>query len=223
MPRLFLLSSLALALTHTRSPAADWPQFRGPQVSGVSTETGLPTKWSAKDGAAWKVEMPGPGTSSPAFIGDRIFITYYTGYNVPGKPKGEPSDLRRHLLCLDRKTGKQLWDKAVEAKLPEQDNIRDSHGYASSTPAADAERVYCFFGKSGVVAFDHSGKQLWQADAGQKVHDNWGSASSPILYGDLVIVNASVESDSLYAFDKKTGRRSGRRRASARRGTRRSS
>ena len=212
MPRLFLLSSLALLLAQgayapRSADAADWPQFRGPAVSGVSTEKGLPTKWGAKDGVAWKVEMPGPGTSSPAFIGDRIFITCYTGYNVPGKPKGEPSDLRRHLLCLDRKTGKQLWDKAVEAKLPEQDNIRDSHGYASSTPAADTERVYCFFGKSGVVAFDHAGKQLWQADAGEKLDPSgWGSAASPILYGELVIVNASVESDSLYAFDKKTGK-----------------
>ena len=149
--------------------------------------------------------MPGPGTSSPVFIGDRIFITCYTGYNVPGKPKGEQADLRRHLLCLDRKTGKMVWDKAVEAKLPELDGIRDTHGYASSTPAADAERVYCFFGKSGVVAFDYSGKQLWQADVGDKIN-GWGSAASPVLYGELVIVNASVESDSLYAFDKKTGK-----------------
>ena len=206
MPRLFLLSSLALVLTLALGSAADWPQFRGPTVSGVSTEKGLPIKWSAKEGVAWKTELPGPGTSSPVFIGDRIFITCYTGYNVPGKPKGDPSALRRHLLALDRKTGKIQWDKEVEAKLPEQDNIRDSHGYASSTPAADAERVYCFFGKSGLVAFDHKGEKLWTADAGDKLHNNWGSASSPILHGDLVIVNASVESDSLYAFDKKTGK-----------------
>jgi hypothetical protein len=203
--RLLLSTFLALTLALTLSQAADWPQFRGPNVSGMSTERGLPTKWSAKDGIAWKTEMPGPGTSSPVFLGDRIFITCYSGYNVPGQPQGRQADLRRHLLALERKTGKIVWNKSVEAKLPEQDTIRDSHGYASSTPAVDSERVYCFFGKSGVVAFDHTGKQLWQADVGERI-DGWGSASSPILHGDLVIVNASVESDTLFAFDKKTGK-----------------
>ena len=206
MPRLLLLSSLTLALTLALGTAADWPQFRGPTVSGVSAEKGLPTKWSAKDGVAWKTELPGPGSSSPVFIGDRIFLTCYTGYNVPGKPGGEQSALRRHLLSLDRKTGKILWTKDFEAKLPEVPRTRDEHGYASSTPAADAERVYCFFGKSGVFAFDHTGKQLWQADVGDKIDpNNWGSATSPILYGDLVIVNASIESGSVVALDKKTG------------------
>ncbi len=210
MPRLVLLSFLTLTPALTLS-AADWPQFRGPTVSGVSGEKGLPTTWSAKDGIAWKTEMPGPGTSSPVFIGDRIFITCYTGYNVPGQPKGDQSALRRHLLSLDRKTGKIQWDKPFAAKLPEQENIRDSHGYASSTPAADAERVYGFFGKSGVFAFDYTGKQLWQADVGGNL-SGWGSAASPVLHGDLVIVNASVESESLFAFDKKTGQEKWRAR-----------
>ena len=71
MPRLMLLSSLALTLTLTLGAAADWPQFRGPDVSGVSSEKGLPTKWSATSGVAWKTELPGPGSSSPVFIGDR--------------------------------------------------------------------------------------------------------------------------------------------------------
>ncbi|MBM3981828.1 MAG: serine/threonine protein kinase [Planctomycetes bacterium] len=206
MSRLFLLAVSALVLIPALR-AADWPQFRGPTASGVSAEKGLPTKWDAKTGIAWKLEMPGPGTSSPVFIGDRIFITCYTGYNVPGKAKGEQADLRRHLLSLNRKTGKILWNKEVESKLPELELIRDDHGYASSTPAADAERVYCFFGKSGLVAFDYAGKQLWQADAGGRLDPHgWGSAASPILYGDLVIVNGSIESESLYAFDKKTGK-----------------
>ena len=124
---------------------------------------------------------------------------------VPGGAKGQQSSLRRHLLALDRKTGKILWNTPVAAKLPEQESIRDSHGYASSTPAADAERVYCFFGKSGVFAFDHNGKQVWQRDVGDRLH-GWGSATSPLLHGDLVFVNASVESESLFALDKKTGK-----------------
>jgi hypothetical protein len=200
-----LLLLVVFASTIAFAQGGDWPQFRGPTGMGVSDEKGLPTKWSAKENLAWKTEMPGAGTSSPVFYGDHIFITCYSGYNVPGQPKGEQANLKRHLLILDRKTGKILTNKAIEPKLPEQENIRDSHGYASSTPAVDAERVYCFFGKSGAFAFDHAGKQLWQTDVGAGLN-GWGSAASPVLHGDLVYINASVESESLYALDKKTGK-----------------
>ncbi len=200
-----LLLLFAFASTITIAHGGDWPQFRGPAGMGVSDEKGLPTKWSAKENLAWKTEMPGAGTSSPVFYGDHIFITCYSGYNVPGQPKGEQANLKRHLLILDRKTGKILTNKSIEPKLPEQENIRDSHGYTSSTPTVDAERVYCFFGKSGAFAFDHAGKQLWQTDVGAGLN-GWGSAASPVLHGDLVYINASVESESLYALDKKTGK-----------------
>jgi outer membrane protein assembly factor BamB len=185
--------------------AADWPQFRGPNGSGASAETGLPVKWSDGEGLAWKTNLPGPGTSSPIAIGERIYLTCYTGYNVPGDDKGDPEDLKRHLVCLNRKSGEILWNTPTKAKLPEQANIRDGHGYATNTPAADADRIYCFYGRSGAFAFDHDGKQLWQADVGDGLN-GWGSAASPVLFGDLVIVNASVESDTLLAFDKKTGK-----------------
>jgi outer membrane protein assembly factor BamB len=185
--------------------AADWPQFRGPDGLGVSPATGLPVRWGPGENVAWKAELPGPGTSSPVFVGDRIFITAFSGYNVPGRQGGDQADLKRHLVCLDRKTGSVIWTKDEPAKLPEQTRIRDGHGYASSTPAADAERVYVFSGKSGVAAYDHAGKRLWHADAGDRLHE-WGSAASPVLHGKLVIVNASVESDSLYAFDRATGK-----------------
>jgi outer membrane protein assembly factor BamB len=185
--------------------AAEYPRFRGPDGSGASTETGLPLTWSLSENVAWKAALPGAGTSSPVFVGDRIFITCYTGYNVPGKPRGDQADLRRHLLCLDRKSGKTLWDTEIAADVPEQATIREEHGYASSTPVADSERVYCFFGKSGVFAFDHAGKQLWRTSVGTGI-GGWGSATSPILHEDLVIVNACVESESLVALDRKTGK-----------------
>ena len=118
--------------------------------------------------------------------------------------------LKRHLLCYRRKDGKLLWNRPVKAKLPEKDRIRD-HGYAANTPAADAERVYTFFGKTGVFAFDHKGKQLWKADVGSNT-SGWGTASSPVLYKNLVIINASVESGSLIALDRRTGREKWRAR-----------
>jgi outer membrane protein assembly factor BamB len=184
---------------------ADWPQFRGPGGRGISEVKGLPVTWSAKENVVWKAELPGPGSSSPIILGSRVFLTCYSGYNVPREPRGDMDRLKLHVVCLDRDNGKINWNREVAPKLPEQATIREEHGYATSTPVADGECVYCFFGKSGVFAFDFAGKQLWQADVGAGL-SGWGSASSPILFGDLVIVNASVESESLVALDKKTGK-----------------
>jgi len=182
---------------------ADWPRFRGPTGMGVSQAKGLPIEWSDDKNVVWKTPLPGPGASSPVTFGDKIFITCYTGYFVPHQPGGTLDDLRLHLIAVNRDDGTILWDQALPAKLPEEQQIRD-HGYAASTPAVDAERVYAFFGKTGVFAFDHDGKQLWQADVGSRTN-GWGSAASPILYGDTVIINASVESESLVALDRRTG------------------
>src|SRR5262249_496090 len=112
---------------------------------------------------------------------------------------------KRFVVCLDRKTGKLLWSTEVETKLPEQAAIREDHGYATSTPVADNERVYAFFGKSGVVALDHAGKQLWHADVAARLND-WGWAAPLALQGDLVLVNASIESECLVAINKKSGK-----------------
>ena len=201
MKALQLTAVLFVVTTH----AADWPQFRGPGGLATSADTGLPTTFSSTQGVAWKTELPGAGTSSPIFVGKHIFLTAYTGYNVPGQPQGAQEDLKRHVLCLDRATGKIMWLKDVPSKLPEQDKIRDGHGYASATPASDGKHVFTFFGKSGVFAMDLAGKILWQADVGDGLNE-WGSAASPILHGNLVIVNASVESESLVALDKTTGK-----------------
>ncbi len=193
-------------LVSFKAPAAsqDWSCFRGPTGMGTSEAKGLPETWSPTENIAWKTELPGPGASSPVVFGDRIYITCYTGFFVPGESGGSKKNLKRHLIALKRDGGEIVWDKALPAKLPEEDEIRD-HGFAASTPAVDAERIYTFYGKSGVIAFDHSGKQLWQADVGSRTHE-WGSAASPVLWKNLVFINASVESDSLVALDRKTGK-----------------
>ena len=182
----------------------DWVAFRGPGGQGVSTAKALPVEWSESENIAWKIPMPGPGASSPIVFKDHIYISCYSGFFVPGESAGSQKELKRHLLCLDRKSGKTLWEKSVAAKLPEEDSIRD-HGFAASTPAADEDHVFCFFGKTGVIAFSHDGKQLWDADVGSKTH-GWGSSASPVLYRNLVLINASVESNSLVALDRVTGK-----------------
>ncbi len=172
---------------------------------GRSEAKGAPLTWSDEQNIAWKAALPGPGASSPITLGDKIFLTCFTGFATSSREPGDMANLKRHLLCLNLADGKILWNTATPADLPEQDRIRENHGYASSTPVADAERIYTFYGKSGAFAFDHSGKQLWQTKLGDKLN-GWGSANSPVLYRDFVLVSASIESESLVALDKKTGK-----------------
>jgi len=203
------LPFLAVCFTLSALPAgaADWSNFRGPHSSGVSDEKDLPAKWSDTENLVWKTDLPGPGASSPIVRGDKVFVTCYTGYGLDEQNPGNQDDLRRHLVCVDRKDGKVLWDKEVKARLPEPkySGFMANHGYASSTPATDGERVYVFFGKTGVFAFDFDGKELWHADVGTKDF-YWGTGTSPLLYKDFVIVNAGVESNAVIALNKKTGK-----------------
>ncbi len=196
-----LLTITSLVLT-----AADWTRFRGPNGAAVSQESNLPTKWSDEDGVVWKTPLPGPGSSSPITVGDWVFLTCYSGY---GRDGGSAEDLKRHIICVDRHNGSILWQKSVKAKLPESQYRGmgvPTHGYASSTPTTDGERVYAFFGKTGVFAYDLDGKQLWQADVGSQLDfRNFGSGASPIVYKDLVIVNALIEGEAIFALDKRTG------------------
>ncbi len=187
----------------TSANPKDWPGFRGPSGQGIARQE-LPWKWSSTENIVWKTKLPGPGASSPIVFGDRIYLTAYSGFFVPDEPPGTQADLKRHLLCVDRRDGREVWQKTVPAKLPEEERIRD-HGFAANTPAVDNDRIYCFFGKTGVIAYDHAGTPLWEADVGSKTN-GWGTAASPVLYKDLVFINASVESDSLVALNKNDGK-----------------
>jgi len=199
----FLASWLAVA-TQT-SAQAEWPQFRGLGALGQSDAPGLPLTWGDSNNVVWKATLPGPGASSPIVHNGRVYLTCFTGFATSSREPGEMTNLKRHLLCINLADGKILWNTAIPAEMPEQEKIRENHGYASSTPVTDGERIYTFFGRSGVFAFDLQGKQLWQASVGSKLN-GWGSATSPVLYKDHVIVNASIESESLVALDKKTGK-----------------
>ena len=186
-------------------PAESWSRFRGPTGMGVSHSTGLPLSWSTDDNIAWKTALPGAGASSPIVQGDHVYVTAYSGYLVPGRPDGQQEGLKRHLLAVDKLSGEVVWDREVPAKLPEEERIRD-HGFAANSPVADADRVYAFFGKTGVLAHDHQGNRLWQSSVGDGT-SGWGTSASPILHGELLIINASVESESIVALDRRTGGR----------------
>jgi outer membrane protein assembly factor BamB len=196
--------SLAIVLAAPLAGAADWPQFRGPGGQGVALSAALPTTWSETANLRWKMAMPGPGASSPIVVGDRVVLTCYSGYGVDQKQPGDMQALRLHVVCANRQDGRILWDTALQPSLPETPVVRE-HGYAAATPASDGQFLYVFFGKSGVYKLDLDGKQIWHAEVGAKLH-GWGSGTSPVLYSGLVIINASVESGSLVAFDQASGK-----------------
>ena len=205
------LSWLLLLSSTLTVDAADWLRFRGPNGSGIAPdEKPVPVTWSAAQNLKWRTALPGLGSSSPIVVGDRIFVTCWSGYATDGpQSTGDITALMRHLVCVDRTSGKILWDRSVPAKQPEEryGGMFSQNGYASHTPVSDGKRVFAFFGKSGVHAVDLEGKPLWQADVGDwDDRRGWGSASSPILHGDVLIVPALVESQTLFGFDKNTGK-----------------
>lgn len=201
-----MLTTAFLTSIPHQTQAADWSQFRGPSGNGVSQTTGLPTEWSSEKNIVWKAKLPGHGSSSPVLFGDQVFVTSYTGYGLTEEDNGNPSDLRLHVISVNRDSGEIMWDESV-SPINEVQKITKrivDHGYASGTPACDETGVYAFFGTSGVVAYDLKGKLKWQTDVGDGTA-GFGSASSPILYKDFVIVNASIESSTVYALNKSNG------------------
>jgi outer membrane protein assembly factor BamB len=173
---LLVLGITALA-AQSKALGENWPGWRGPRGDGTSLETRVPTKWSGTDNVAWKTPLPGIGHSSPVVWGDRIFLTTAIA---------ETKD--RALLCLDRKTGRLLWQKTVlqapwEAKHGE-------NSYASSTPVTDGEKVFVTFldGNEVVVAaYDFAGEQKWLARPGH-FDSGWGFCHSPVIFEDNVLV-----------------------------------
>jgi hypothetical protein len=139
-----------------------------------------------------------------------VFLTCYSGYGIDRRNPGNQNDLKRHLICLERANGSVLWERTVNAVLPEDEFAGagvPEHGYASHTPVSDGANVYAFFGKSGVYAYDLDGNELWNQSVGTDSDDRrWGSASSPILVGELLIVPAIAESSSIVALDKRNGK-----------------
>jgi outer membrane protein assembly factor BamB len=199
--RSLLVGVILLAATSPLQ-AADWPQFRGPGGQGLSTEDNLPVSWNDTENLLWKTKLPGPGASSPIALGDKLYLTAYSGYGVE-RGSGDMEDLRLHVLCLRESDGEIVWDREIKPRLPESERVRD-HGYAAPTPATDGKHLYVFFGKTGVLKLDLNGELVWQTEVGDGLH-GWGCGTSPVLFDNLVIVNASVESGSLVALDQATG------------------
>lgn len=191
--------------------AENWQRFRGPNGSGVAEDDAqIPTQWAPNANLRWKTAMPGPGVSSPIVVGNRVFVTCYSGYGLSQEDPGQIENLMRHVVCVDLETGEPIWQRDVKAALPEDAYTGigvTAHGYASHTPVSDGQNVYAFLGKSGVHAFDLDGNPLWNASVGMESDPTkWGSSSSPVIFENIIIVTASAESQSIIGYDKDTGK-----------------
>jgi outer membrane protein assembly factor BamB len=199
---------LACLLSVFPLAAADWPGFRGPNADGKAEGAELPMDWGASENLVWRTALPGPGSSSPVVSGGRIFLTCYSGYGLDVREPGDINRLRRHALCLEAATGRILWQHEIESPVPDKPYTGQyitTHGYASGSAVTDGRGVFFFFAHAGVHAFTLDGRKVWERSVGGKAHD-WGAGASPVLHGDWVFINAALESDTLYALDRRTGR-----------------
>lgn len=200
-PLAALVTAVMLASCAQAATDGGWLRFRGPNGSGIADGAQPPTTWSDAQNLKWKIELPGAGTSSPIVVGERVIVTCWTGAGA--------GELSRQLVCVERQSGKILWTTAVpgEASPDRYQGFFREHGYASHTPVSDGEKVFAYFGRGGAAAFDLDGKLLWQVQLGNGSNaKNWGSAASPVLHKDTVIITASEEAHAVVALDKKTGK-----------------
>ena len=194
-----LSAALIVALSAGSVAAEDWPGWRGPRADGTVKDAGFPLTWTATENVKWKTELRGAGHSSPVVSNGKVFVA--------GCVEKEKA---RVLYCVDRASGRIEWERvAVVSELEKKHN---ENSWASSTPAADGERVYITFldrPQLRVYCYDFRGNKLWEKNPGE-FHSTHGFCSPPILYQDLVIVNADQDApkgQSAYvvAFDKRTG------------------
>jgi outer membrane protein assembly factor BamB len=202
-----------------------WPAWRGPQASGVSPTGRPPLVWSETRNVKWKVRVPGQGTSSPIVWADRIFFLTAIETDRQGTPApvSDPVDpnapppfhggtkpknvYKFDVVCLDRATGRILWQKTVREEVPHE-GCSPEHGFASYSPVTDGVHVWAGFGSRGVHCYDLHGVHQWSRDLGRMTTKlMFGEGSSPALAGDALIVVMDQERGSaIHALDKNTGR-----------------
>ncbi len=206
------------------SEAQNWPSFRGPNASGVSQSQNMPAKWDAgkSTGIVWKTPIPGLSHSSPVVWGDRIFLStavrsdreaIFQTNSDDNDPVNENTAYSWRIYCLDKKSGRVIWERTAREGVPRvKRHLKASQ--SNSTPVTDGRYVVAIFASEGMFCYDFAGKLIWKVDLGildPGLHDEpavqWGYASSPAIYKNLVIVQADCHAQSFVAaYDIKTGK-----------------
>jgi outer membrane protein assembly factor BamB len=202
-----------------------WPTWRGPAATGTATQGNPPVTWSESENIKWKVPIPGQGHSSPVIWGDKLFLqtAIDTGQaksadtqaaQPPAAPSGRsglstptPKTIHKFdLLCLDRTTGKILWEKTAIEAVPHEGH-QPTGTFASYSPVTDGKYVWASFGSRGLYCYDLDGNLKWSKPLPtMKTIMSFGEGSSPALAGDAIIVVCDHQAGSaIFAFNKITG------------------
>jgi outer membrane protein assembly factor BamB len=229
MKRSFIIvvvSALALAgnnfvASSSKTDPAHWPQWRGPFFNGMA-RTGAPVEFGDNKNIKWKAAIPGRGFSTPVIWEDRIYLTTAvptgkTNEPQPGRrpvsnPAGGTAAGEEHkfiIMCLDRKTGKVIWERVAKVAAPHEGYHRNYGSFASSSPVTDGKFLYVSFGSRGIYCYDLNGKPIWEKDLGVqlRMRNEFGEGSAPALYNNLLIHNFDQESGSFaIALDKGNGK-----------------
>jgi len=222
----FCCSILIIACTLRASAAADshealrnWPQWRGPLNTGVGPEADPPIEWTETKNVKWKVALPGEGSSTPAVWNDRVFVltavavtnaadTKSSATNgAPNRGEKTRNPYQFIVLCLDRSTGKTLWQKVAREEVPHE-GTQQNNTFASASPITDGEVVLAFFGSRGLHCYDLDGNLKWSKQLGRmQTRMGFGEGASPALHGNTIVVNWDDETDNdfIVALDKRTG------------------
>lgn len=195
MSRRIILSALLLSsFAALPSPAADWPQFRGPNASAVSSETAPGPRVEV----AWSIDLPGRGLSSPIIVGDKLFLTCASG----------PDQSNLHVFCFSTVDGKKLWERVM--KTTGRTMTHNKTSVAAPTPCSDGKRVFALYSSNDLFAFDLDGNLLWLRGLTYdyaNASNSLGMSSSPVVVGDTLIVQSENDSESLaVGIDVTTGK-----------------
>lgn len=214
------LSALTVATSHSAALSAldNWPQWRGPLANGVSPNANPPIHWSETNNVRWKIALPAKGHSSPIVFGDSIYLLGAIPVgeaqkavhdDAPGVHDSVPVTHRHQFIAfaVSRPDGGLSWKTTLREEWPHEGG-HTTGSLASNSPVTDGENLYAFLGSRGLYCLDLKGALKWQKDLGRmKTLHAHGEGSSPVLYGNSLILCWDHEGDSfLYAFDKRSGK-----------------
>jgi outer membrane protein assembly factor BamB len=218
------LLNASIATTHAEDAAVqrarNWHQWRGPHATGVAPLGDPPIEWDESRNLKWKTEIPGRGKSTPIVWENRVFLITAVNTEIvvadATKPEDQPqrqfgikfpnTHYRFAVICLDRDTGKLLWEKTATEELPHEGHHGDN-SFASASPTTDGQFLYVSFGSRGMYCYNLDGELQWQRKLPNvDTRLSFGEACSPVVHGDIVVLNRDNDSDSrLLAFQARTG------------------